>query len=64
MQNSLLVVAFLFACGCSLLIPLAIQWLIKVFFERDVRYFTCWWVFMLSSTILTGIWHVAFSLNS
>jgi hypothetical protein len=64
MQNMDIFVAIAFACGISLLLALAIKWAIRIFFNKDVRLFTCWWAFMLSFTLLSEIWRLLFRPHS
>jgi hypothetical protein len=54
MQNPEIFV-FMVADVAIWLLALVVKWLIRVFLDRNPRYFTCWWVCLLASSVLYGI---------
>ena len=48
--------------GLLLLLPLALKAGVKTFFKKDIRYFTCFWIVLVLSMILSGVVSTLFPL--
>jgi hypothetical protein len=46
----------------TLLLPLALKTGAKTFFKKDIRYFTCFWIVLILSMILSGVVSTLFPL--
>ena len=48
-------IALLLFGGLMILLPWGLKLLMKAFFRKEVRYFTCFWIALVVSMIGTGI---------
>ena len=62
MQNADIVVFAILYIVIGLLVPLVIKWLIYAFMGKDVRYFTCWWMYLVVGSVLSLVWHLVFRI--